>query len=300
MNKLKEKDPSYGITHFADLSVDEFQSSRLFTSPLHTDVRSYFASSNRENSPVKYSSEVPEQSNARRSPQGRFNLSAFLSSLPPEIPKKVDWRDEGIISAVINQGKCGACWAYSSLETIESMAVKLNVTPPNTQLSSAQLINCGSLALPDSLKGCEGGDVCAVLSWLKKHKVRIMYEDEYIESGPCHFDHGGVLVSDYQCKNYIGREDEMIRLLATHGPLTAAVDATTWQDYLGGTIKYHCESRKTHAVQIVGYNLEDVTPYYIVKNSWGKEFGLNGYLHIAIGSNLCGIAEDVSSIDVTA
>lgn len=291
MNKLKIKDPSYGITHFADLSVDEFQSTRLFL------VQNYFT---RSTTRSVHSFNENSNSNTRTSPEGRFNLDAFIKSLPPKIPKKVDWRKEGIISPVMNQGNCGACWAYSSLETIESMAIKLNVTPPNTHLSSAQIINCGSLALPDSLKGCEGGDVCAVLSWLKKHKIRIMYEDEYTSSGPCQFKRGGVLVSDYECKNYTGREEEMIYLLATHGPLTAAVDATTWQDYLGGTIKYHCQTHKTHAVQIVGYNLEDETPYYIVKNTWGKDFGINGYLHIAIGSNLCGIAEDVSSIYVAA
>lgn len=40
------------------------------------------------------------------------------------------------------------------------------------------------------------------------------------------------------------------------------------------------------------------TGFYIVKNTWGKEFGMDGYLHIAIGKNLCGIAEEVSSVRV--
>ena len=47
----------------------------------------------------------------------------------------------------------------------------------------------------------------------------------------------------------------MVRRLAHHGPLTVAVDATSWQDYLGGIIQFHCESSRNHAVQIVGYDL---------------------------------------------
>lgn len=47
----------------------------------------------------------------------------------------------------------------------------------------------------------------------------------------------------------------MLWKLAFEGPLTAAVDATTWQDYLGGVIQFHCETKRNHAVQIVGYDI---------------------------------------------
>lgn len=90
----------------------------------------------------------------------------------------------------------------------------------------------------------------------------------------------------------------MIKLLAFHGPLTVAVDATSWQDYLGGIIQYHCDPNRNHAVQIVGYDLSGDIPYFIVRNTWGPNYGVDGYLKIAIGKNLCGIAEEVSSIDV--
>lgn len=43
-------------------------------------------------------------------------------------------------------------------------------------------------------------------------------------------------------------EELFKRLLAFHGPVTAAVDAVTWQDYLGGIIQYHCQDRINHAV----------------------------------------------------
>jgi cathepsin O len=46
----------------------------------------------------------------------------------------------------------------------------------------------------------------------------------------------------------VNNEEEILTLLATHGPLTAAVDAISWQDYLGGIIQFHCEDRPNHAV----------------------------------------------------
>lgn len=296
MDKLEQTDSSsHEITSFAQLkTTGQFQSRHLFS-----DENVFYGEKNSSDSSAR-----ERQFIEKLEKKSKVNGSKLSSLFPPDFPKKVDWREKGVISPVINQGKCGACWAISSLETIESIAMINNITQSITQLSTQQLIDCGSNA-SRSLHGCDGGDVCAVLSWLKNYSIRILTESEYPSQGAfgtCLIpnpDHG-LRVRDYMCKSFVGKEEQMIALLALHGPLTAAVDATTWPDYLGGTIKYNCERRKTHAVQIVGYNLEDPVPYYIVKNSWGPEFGLNGYLHIAIGNNLCGIAEDVSSIDVTA
>lgn len=72
-----------------------------------------------------------------------------------------------------------------------------------------------------------------------------------------------------------------------------------WQYYLGGIIQYHCDKNPVHlnhAVQIVGYDRSGDVPYYFVRNSWGVNFGDNGYVKIEIGKNLCGIASQVSAI----
>lgn len=51
-------------------------------------------------------------------------------------------------------------------------------------------------------------------------------------------------------------ETELLFLLANVGPVTVSVDATTWNDYQGGIIQYHCRGpANNHAVQIVGYDL---------------------------------------------
>jgi len=46
-----------------------------------------------------------------------------------------------------------------------------------------------------------------------------------------------------------------------------------------------------HAVLVVGYNTtEDGKDYWIVKNSWGKNWGIDGYFWIERGTNMCGLA----------
>lgn len=79
--------------------------------------------------------------------------------------------------------------------------------------------------------------------------------------------------------------------IANHGPVAAAVNALTWQNYVGGVVQYHCENTwasMNHAVQIVGYDRTGDTPYYIVRNSWGTNFGDQGYIYLAVGGNMCG------------
>lgn len=90
-----------------------------------------------------------------------------------------------------------------------------------------------------------------------------------------------------------------MEVLTYHGPVSVAVNALLWQNYLGGIIQYHCDGaikNLNHAVEIVGFDLSGDVPYYIVQNSWGTQYGDKGYMRIAIGNNVCGIANQVSLI----
>lgn len=93
------------------------------------------------------------------------------------IPQRFDWRDKNVVTDVSNQGKCGACWAYSIIETIESMtAIKRNILK---SLSIQQIIDCAS----DENHGCNGGDTCGALKWIVKNKARIQLAQDYPLTG---------------------------------------------------------------------------------------------------------------------
>ncbi|XP_047352185.1 cathepsin O-like isoform X2 [Vespa velutina] len=268
MNGFRSSQESafYGLTEFSDMSEDEFLQKTLFSDLSERGKKHANASYHNEHRKRK------ERNHLKKRTIG--------------IPLKVDWREKGIISPVKNQGSCGACWAFSTVEVVESMyAIKngsLHV------LSVQEMIDCAR----NTNLGCEGGDICSLLAWLKLTKSPILPESNYPLTR---------MTDTCKLKGFIDSEEELLITLATHGPVAAAVNALSWQNYLGGIIQYHCDgafASLNHAVQIVGYDKSDTIPYYIIKNSWGPAFGDRGYIYIAIGNNLCGIANQVSALDI--
>lgn len=97
--------------------------------------------------------------------------------------------------------------------------------------------------------------------------------------------------------SFVGDESELLKIIANYGPVTAAVNAESWQNYMGGVIQTECENdieKTNHAVEIIGYDRGGAVPHYIVQNSWGEDFGEKGYIRLAMGSNACGIANQIS------
>ena len=85
---------------------------------------------------------------------------------------------------------------------------------------------------------------------------------------------------------------------ASGGPVSVQVDATTWQNYQSGTIT-SCTNNLNHAVQVTGYvNYGQSGAYWNVRNQWGTSWGMNGYIHVAIGQNLCMIGSYGSSVTI--
>ncbi|XP_052744699.1 cathepsin O [Bicyclus anynana] len=216
------------------------------------------------------------------------------------LPLKVDWREKGVIGPVRDQGLCGACWAFSTIGVMEAMAA-IN-TGKFSSLSVQEAIDCAGLGNG----GCAGGDICLLLDWLLLTDTAVQPDTEYplrLMNGVCQKKSNatGVRVQKFTCDDLVGSEEKIIESIATHGPVTVAVNALTWQNYLGGVIQYHCSGSPkelNHAVQLVGYDLTAEVPYYIAKNSWGKNFGIDGYIQLAIGCNICGLANEVASVDI--
>ncbi|XP_015190710.1 PREDICTED: cathepsin O-like [Polistes dominula] len=285
MNGLRSSQESayYGLTEFSDMLEDEF---------LQQILSSDLSMRGKKHVNATYHCE-------HRKRKERNHLEKRAAG----IPLKVDWRQKGIISPVKSQGSCGACWAFSTVEVVESMYALKNGSL--YLLSVQEMIDCAR----NSNLGCEGGDICSLLAWLKSTKSPILPESNYPftrMTDTCKLKGAtaktpGIKVIDFTCDSFIDSEEELLITLATHGPVAAAVNALSWQNYLGGIIQYHCDSAFTslnHAVQIIGYDKSNTIPYYIIKNSWGNAFGDRGYIYIAIGSNLCGIANQVSALDV--
>jgi len=91
-------------------------------------------------------------------------------------------------------------------------------------------------------------------------------------------------------------EEEIASYVATHGPVSVAVDAAQWSFYRGGIMTSNSICPRgagwntlDHGVVIVGYGTEGSTPFWIIRNSWATSWGEMGYCRILRGQGYCGI-----------
>jgi C1A family cysteine protease len=197
----------------------------------------------------------------------------------------VDWTGK-YTTAVKNQGYCGSCWAFSASEQIESDSMRtLGVS---YTLSPEQLVECDSRS-----SGCNGGWPEWAYDYVKK-AGGIETESDYPYSsasgkvgGTCHATSSKYKVTVTGYSSLKG-ESQMGSYVASTGPLSICLDASTWNSYTGG-IMSSCGKQINHAVQAVGV---DTSSYWKVRNSWGASWGESGFIRLKYGQNTCGLTND--------
>ena len=211
-------------------------------------------------------------------------------------PTTYDWRDHGRVSAVKDQGSCGSCWAFSTVANLEGLYAEKKGTIKT--FSEQMLVDCDT-----SDSGCNGGLMEYAFTWLKKNGG-IMTDTDYPykgTKGTCRSDKTKYvdmtitgykkLGSSYSTWSAVD-EDEVKEFLYETGPLAIALNADPLQTYSSGILDLTSAKCPTsginHAVTLVGYGTGSLN-YWIVKNSWGKNWGESGYFRIRRGNGTCGI-----------
>ncbi|KRY84885.1 Cathepsin L [Trichinella pseudospiralis] len=235
--------------------------------------------------------------------KGDYKPSSVLkpSLLTGELPLNVDWRKEGLVTPVKDQGHCGSCWAFSATGALEGQHMRK--TGKLVSLSEQNLIDCSRKY---GNMGCNGGLMDNAFEYIKENHG-IDTEESYpyeavvrMLEKKCRFKNSTIGATD---KGFFdvepGNETYLMHIVATIGPLSVAIDASheSFQFYASGVyFEPACSSKSLdHGVLVVGYGTLKGQDYWLVKNSWGTSWGNDGYIFMARNKrNHCGIASSAS------
>jgi cathepsin F len=182
---------TYGVNEFADMSKEEFLSTRAM--------------------PLGWPESDIELPQATELPLG-------------DTPATFDWREKDVVTEVKNQGSCGSCWAFSTTGNIEGQwAIHHQKL---ISLSEQELVDCDKVD-----KGCEGGlPSNAYQAIMKLGGLETEADYPYRgEDMTCTFNKSKVVVNINGSITISSDENQMAAWLAAYGPISIGINAAAMQ-----------------------------------------------------------------------
>lgn len=201
--------------------------------------------------------------------------------------KAFNWRDAGKVTPVRSQGSCGSCWAFGAMGAYEgSYAIRNNL---KIDASEQDIVSCAGAG------SCRGGWYDPVFDFMLTNGVAREATVPYqAVNGTCknvYKPYRAVNWGFVTVKRDIPSVKELKEALCKYGPLAVAVRTNNaFRAYSGGGVVFnaHAAGSVTHAVTLVGWN--DDKQAWLIKNSWGTNWGDNGYMWIGYGVSSIGYA----------
>jgi len=211
------------------------------------------------------------------------------------LPADFDWRAKGAVNPVKDQAQCGSCWAFATVANIEGAGFVTNQRL--LSLSEQELVDCDT-ATGD--QGCGGGLPAHAYEDMIQNGIGLEREAAYpytAQDGTCQSSKALEVAFISGWKSVSQNEDQIAAVLMTLGPLAIGINAGPMQLYSGGIANpSDCDPQALdHGVAIVGFGKEQSQKFWIIRNSWGRSWGEDGYYRIIRGTGACGLNTMVAS-----
>ena len=201
-----------------------------------------------------------------------------------DLPTSLNWVDLGGVTRVKNQGDCGSCWAFGATAELESR-IKIQYGQ-EMDLSEQQVIQCNPYGAD-----CDGGWSTAAYYVFRTYGAVQENCRPYVgfTSEPCHqtdFLPYGFITGWHSISN----NEEQIKTALQTGPVCTSVDASVYFENYGGGCYDVPGGWTNHLVLIVGYDDRacNGNGAWLIKNSWGTDFGEGGYIWMQYGAGSVG------------
>ncbi|CAF1319105.1 unnamed protein product [Adineta ricciae] len=256
-------------------------------------------------------------------------LPVLEHDVPNDIPENFDAREQWpncpTLKEVRDQGSCGSCWAFGAVEAMSDRICIASNGAQNAHISAEDLVSCCKTCG----FGCNGGFPQAAWSFFKGtglvtggnydsnegcRPYTIEACDHHVNKTlpPCQGEgktpkctkaciesytvpytddkhHGD---SVYSIKS---NEQQIQTEIMKNGPVEGAF--TVYSDFLLYSSGVYKRTSGTtlggHAIKILGWGVENGTPYWLIANSWNQDWGDNGFFKILRGKNECGIESGI-------
>jgi len=243
-----------------------------------------------------------------------------LAAPPAAFDSRTQWPKCTSISHIRDQGNCGSCWAVSAAEVSTDRTCIHGNAAFDNQLSAEQIMSCCQACG----QGCNGGyPISAMEYWQTTGVVTggdydsmqgcLPYEVKPCGAAGCSGQEAQTPACNQVCESgYTKPFDSDKHMASSHyyvkggvtgiqteiqanGPVEAAFNVyEDFMNYKSGVYKHTTgEYLGGHAVKIIGWGMEGVTPYWMVANSWNTSWGMNGWFMIERGVNECGIEDGI-------
>ena len=277
------------VNKFSDLTFEEFSKEYLMDNPL-------------VNYPTSLSNVTTEKcTDCDELDNLKFEFNCVLP--------RIDWREQfGSIQPIKDQGRCGSCYTFSANASLENAI--WNKTGQSVSLSEQELVDCTN---EYGNGGCNGGWMDNAYDYIIENNIGLGRRYRYRDSpNRCSNTRRkrepryGMKAKRKYANGNRNNNVEQLQTLACSGVVAVAFEVQNgFQNYTGGLYRSpspNCGQRLNHALNVVGFNRfgdpeSGNIPYFIVRNSWGTNWGENGYAKIAFGNGdgTCGIASYIGA-----